>query len=246
MRSFKAIFKKQMKDTVKNPATLINFAIFPVVAFMMTSFVDFEIEGVPDYIAELLGANIPNMAIMMATIFAGMGLIPSVAGIISEDIEKKSLRFLNMAGVKSGAYLLGVGGVTLFLSVFTALAFGFVSDFYGQDFWIFVASILSGVAASIMLGATIGIFSKNQQSATGLSMPFAMILGFGPMMAQFNDTIARVLHIFYTQQLNVVADYLMYGYSGTPLWQSFAIIWANVAVLGIVFLIVYAKKGLRG
>ena len=247
MNNFKAIFKKQLKDIKKNPTVLINFIIFPLVAFAMSRLMNFEFDdNIPEAVIEQMMANMPNMAIMMATVFAGMGLIPAVAGVIAEDIEKKSLRFLNMAGVKPGSYLLGIGCVTFFLSIFTAAAFGFVSDFRGQAFWIFGASILSGVAASIVLGATIGILSKNQQTATALAMPAAMILGFGPMMAQFNETVARLLNVFYTQQLNVVADYLTFGGAETELWQSFSIMWANVAVLAVLFVIVYAKKGLRG
>jgi ABC-2 type transport system permease protein len=252
MRSLKSIFKKQIKDTMKNPMVLMNFIIFPIVAFAMNAFAvtDFsDIEGMPAEVAEMMAANMPNLAIMMSAMFAGMGLIPAVAGFISEDIEMKNLRFLNMAGVKPAPYLLGIGSVTFFFSIFTAVAFGLISDFRGQDFWIFIASLMSGVAASIVLGATIGIFSGNQQTATALSMPAAMVLGFGPMMAQFNEDVANVLHFTYTQQLNVVADYLTTGggvVENSPLWQSFAVMWANVAVLGVLFAIAYRKKGLKG
>ena len=247
MRNFRAIFRKQLKDTFKNVATLVNFIVFPAVAFAMSFIVvtDFG-EEIPAEIAQMLAANMPNMVLMMAAMFAGMGLIPAVAGMIAEDIEKKSLRFLTMAGVKPPAYLLGVGGVTFLLGIVTSAAFGLIAEFSGRAFWIFLASMLSGVAASIVLGAAIGIFCKNQQAATGLSMPFAMILGFGPMMAQFNDSIARGMHVFYTQQLNVIADYLTHGVSENPLWQAFAIMWANVAVLGVLFAVVYRKKGLKG
>ena len=246
MRNFKAIFKKQLKDTIANPAVLMNFIIFPLVALMMNAFASPDFYGVPDDMREMLEAGMPNMAIMMAAMFAGMAIIPSVTGFIAEDIERKSLRFLNMAGLKPAPYLLGVGSVTFFLSIFTSVAFGFISGMGGGDFWILVASLLSGVAASIMLGATIGMLCKNQQAATGLSMPVAMVLGFGPLLATFNQNIARILHPIYTQQLNVIADYIQYGGGDAPLWQSFAIIWANVAVLGILFAIVYVKKGLRG
>ncbi|MCL2843744.1 MAG: ABC transporter permease, partial [Oscillospiraceae bacterium] len=149
-------------------------------------------------------------------------------------------------GMKPGPYLLGIGSVTFFLSIFSSVAFGFIAGFGGQNFWLFVASLLSGVAASIFLGATIGILCNSQAAATGLSMPAAMLFGFGPMLAGFNENIARVLHPLYTQQLNVIADYLTHGGGTTPLWQSFAIIWANVAVLGVLFAVVYAKKGLKG
>jgi len=251
MRNIKAIFKKQLKDTLKNPAVLIQFMIFPFIAFVMTWLMDFEsmmdFEGMTEemlaFAQENMQASMPNMTTMQATIFAGMGLIPIVAGIIAEDIEKKSLRFLQMAGVKPSSYLLGVGGVIFFVSFFSSIAFALIGGFTGQDFWIFTASMMSGVAASIVLGAAIGILTKNQQAATALSMPAAMILGFGPTMAQFNDTVARVLHVTYTQQLNVVTDYLTHG-ADVNLWQSFGIMWANVAVLGIFFAIAYRKKGL--
>jgi len=246
MRNVKAIFRKQIKDTLKNPMVLMSFFIFPLVAWMMSAFATPEMEGVPEEIAQMIAANMPNLATMMAVMFAGMGLIPIVAGVIAEDIEKKSLRFLSMAGVKPTSYLLGVNGVSFFFSVLTALAFGLISDFRGPDFWIFVGSLLSGVMASIFLGATIGILCKSQQAASGLTMPAAVVLGFGPMLAQFNPTIARVLHPLYTQQLNVIADHLSGMATGTPLWQPFAIIWANVAVLGILFAMVYKKKGLKG
>jgi hypothetical protein len=76
-------------------------------------------------------------------------------------------------------------------------------------------------------------------------LPAAMILGFGPMIAQFNDGVARFLHPFYTQQLNIVADYLTMGTGQTSLWVSFAIMWANVAVFAILFVLVYNLKGLK-
>jgi len=246
MRSLKAVFKKQLKDTLANPAVMINFFIFPILALVMGSLAVPDFTGVPDDIVAIIEAATPNMAILMAAMFAGMAIIPGVTGFIAEDIEKKSLRFLNMAGLKPAPYLLGIGSVTFFLSIITSVAFGFITGFGGQDFWLFVASLLSGVAASIFLGATIGILCKSQAAATGLSMPAAMLFGFGPMLAGFNENVARFLHPFYTQQLNVIADYLTYGGGYTPLWQSFVIIWANVVVLGILFAIVYAKKGLKG
>ena len=247
MRSVKAIFKKQLKDIIKNPAVLIQFIIFPFITFAMNSIMvtDFDFEGVPYDIAEMILAgmpNMPNMVTMQAAIFAGMGLITAISGIISEDMEKKSLRFLAMAGVKPMSYLIGVSGVTFLISFFTSAAFGLIGGFSGLDFWIFTAAMMSVVAGSTVLGATFGILAGNQQAVAGLVLPVAVILGFGPMMAQFNDNIARFLHVVYTQQLNIVADYLTIGGTDTPLWHSFGIMWANVAALGLVFTLVFKKK----
>jgi len=185
---------------------------------------------------------LPNMVTMQAGIFAGMGLITAITGVISEDMTKKSLRFLAMAGVKPLAYLAGASGVMLFISIFVSAAFSLIAGFGGADFWIFTATMMSVAVSSVILGATFGILAGNQQAASGLVMPVAIVLGFGPMMAQFNDNIARYLHFVYTQQLNIVADTLTTGIASTPLWQSFAIMWANVAVLGLLFILVFRKK----
>ena len=246
MNSFKAIFKKQLKVFKTNPAVLIQFAIFPFIAFLVNILIDFEamtegfeeIEGMSPELVQILletmNGTMPNMTTMQATIFAGMALIPVVAGFISEDIERRSLRFLMMAGVKPASYLLGIGCAVFVVAFFSAVAFGIIGGFGGTDFLIFVAAMMSGVAGSIMLGAAIGILTKNQQTATALSMPAAMLFGFGPMIAQFSDGIARWLHPIYTQQLNIVADVLN-GNSDALLWESFAIMWANVIVLGVLF-----------
>ena len=263
MRNVNAIFYKQFKDTLKNPATLIQFIIYPLIAFVITRLVDFEnmmnLEGIFEGMsgetqaiiqAAMLDmqtaaqANMPNMTTMQATIFAGMGLIFIVAGIISADAETKSLRFLMMAGVKPASYLLGVGGVVFTVSFFTSVAFTLIGGFKGLDFWIFLVAMMSGVTASIVLGAIFGVLMKNQQAASGVAMPAAVILGFGPMIAQFNDDIARVFHVFYTQQINVVANYLTMGAAETSLWESFSIMWANVAVFAVLFALAYSRKGL--
>jgi len=199
-----------------------------------------------DAIPQEMLDSMPNMVNMMAAIFAGMALVTTSTGVISEDKDNKSLRFLSMAGVKPMAYLAGVGGVLFFFSIFTSVAFGIIGDFRGVDFWIFLASMMSGVTASILLGAIIAMLTKNQQAATAIATPIAMVLGFGPMMAMFNDNIARALRVVYTQQLSVVSDYLTIAGFEATLWHSFAIMWANVGVLGILFVVVFNWKGLRG
>ncbi|MCL2169613.1 MAG: ABC transporter permease [Defluviitaleaceae bacterium] len=242
MRNINAVFYKQLRDTLKNPFTLSQFIMYPMMAFIMSVMAVPNFEGVPEDIMSMIADNMPNMVTMMATIFAGMGLITIIPGIITEDTEKKSLRFMTMAGVKPLSYLIGVSGVMFFVSIFTSVAFSLIGGFTGLDFWIFTAAMMSSVAGSIVLGAIIGVLSGAHQAAQGLALPAALILGFGPMIAQFNDTLARILHIFYTQQLNIIADHLTMGGADTPLWQSFGIMWANVAVLSLLFVLVFKKK----
>ena len=167
---------------------------------------------------------------MMAAVFAG---------IVAEDKEKKSLRFLAMAGLKPASYILGVGGVMFLVSALPVLAFAFIGDLQGEAFRNFVAIMMSGVAASVLLGLSIGILSDNQQAATGLAMPVAMVLGFGPMISDFNETVHEIMLFFYTQQFNEVNNHPDY------LARPFMVMGINILVLVIFFTIVYKQKGLK-
>lgn len=231
MRNAKEIFIKQAKDMFKNIGVLVQFIIFPVVALIMTRLV-----AMPNY-------DIPNdmFVTMMAAIFAGMGLVSSTAGVIAEDIENKSLRLLVMAGVKPQQYLLGVGGFILLAAAVTSVAFGVIGGFASAEMLKFLAIMVTGAAASIILGATIGIFAKNQQAATGIALPIAMILGFTPMIANFNETVDRVAVVFHTQQLNTIVNDFDANFT-----KAIGIVCANIAILTILFAIAYKKKGLKG
>ena len=227
MRIIGAIFTKQAKDMFKNPMVLAMFVIFPAVALIMTLLVARQNDDIPN-----------NMFVtMMAAIFAGMGLITSVSGAIAEDIEKKSLRFLVIAGVKPHQYLLGAGGFFLLAGTVASVAFALIGDFTGDETVKFLMVMIAGTAASILLGASIGIFSKNQQAATSLGMPVAMIFGFAPMIASFNETVEKAAGILYTQQISVIVNDF-----SVSLARPLLVIAANIAVLTILFIFAYKKK----
>jgi len=231
MRSVQAIFVKQAKDMTKNFSVLSMFVIFPLVAFAMTHFVARGNYDISDTM----------FTTMMASVFAGMALIQVACSVIAEDREKKSIRFLIIAGVKPLAYLMGIGGVILIASLISSLAFGYIGGFAQDEFIAFMLVMMSGAIASIILGATIGIYAKNRQAASGLSMPFAVLLGFAPMVAQFNERVESFVGFIYTQQINVVVNDFSAG-----LVQPLTVIWLNIAVLAVLFVIAYAKKGLSG
>jgi len=231
MKRIIAIFGKQAKDMLKNPIALLPFLIFPVVALLMTEFVAKGNEDIPS----------DMFVTMMAGIFAGFGLLQSASAAISEDIEKRSLRFLVLAGVKPHEYLFGVGGFLLLAGTLVSAAFGLIGGFVGMAFVKFFAVMVMGSFASVTLGITIGMFSKNQQAAAGMTMPVALIFGFTPMIAQFNKTIEGFTWIFYTRQINEVVNDFSAGIAKPLLVMA-----ANIVVFTALFVIAYKKKGLKG
>ncbi|MCL1790212.1 MAG: hypothetical protein FWG40_02455 [Peptococcaceae bacterium] len=230
MNSVKAIFMKQAKDVMKNPMALVMFLTFPVVALIMTNLV--EIEDYPNN----------NMFVtMMAAIFAGMGLITAVSDAVAEDIERKCLRFLVIAGVKPYQYLIGAGGFFFAAGAVTSVVFALIGDFTLQETFKFLAIMVAGVAASVLLGATIGMYAKNRQTATALGMPIAVLVGFTPMIAGFNETVEKFAGILYTQQINVIVN----DFSAS-LRRPLLVVGANVLVLSVLFVVAYRRKGLKG
>ncbi|MCL1857739.1 MAG: ABC transporter permease [Oscillospiraceae bacterium] len=231
MRSSKAIFFKQMKDVMKNRMVLIQFILFPVMAFIMTELVAKSSDEIPN-----------NMFLtMFAAMFAGMGPLVTTAGAIAEDREKKSLRFLVMAGVKPHEYLMGIGGFVLLVSSIVSVFFGLIGDFTAAELLKFILILIFGSLTSILLGAAIGIFSKNQQTATAISVPVFMILSMCPLIAQFNETAEKIAGILYTQQINAVVN----DFSVSAV-KPVLIILANLIVFVVLFILAYKKKGLKG
>ncbi len=230
MRSIRAIFIKQAKDMFKNPMVLIMFIIFPAVSLIMTELVAKSNDDIPN-----------NMFVtMMAAIFAGMALITSMSGIIAEDIERGSLRLLVMAGVKPHQYLFGTGGFILLMGIVVSVIFTLIGDFTNTEIIKFLTVMVMSTAASIILGASIGIIAKNQQAATAIGMPFAVILGFTPMVAGFNKTVEKAASILYTQQMNVIVNDFSANFN-----KAMLVMGINIAVLLVLFIIIFRKRGLK-
>jgi len=231
MRSAKAIFIKQFQDTFKNRMVLAQFIMLPVMAFALTELVAKADDTIPDSL----------FVTMFAAMFVGMTPLMMANSVIAEDRERKSLRFLVMAGVRPYEYLLGVGGFVLLVCSIVSVVFGLIGGFGGPELVKFAGVLILGCTASALLGSAIGILSRNQQAAAAVGTPVFMVLAFTPMIAQFNTSAARFASVLYTQQVNLLVNDFSLGAA-----KPFLIILVNIAVLAALFALVYNKKGLRG
>jgi len=225
-----AVFLKQGLDMRRNPMTLIQFLVFPVVAFVFTLLVARPDPDIPDTL----------FVSMFAAIFAGLSVTTTVAAVIAEDKERASWKFLALAGVRPQEYLLGVGGFVGAVGAVVALVFALMGGFPGVQFVRFWGVLVLGVVASVLLGATLGLLARNQQAATATAMPVAMILGFGPLLAQFNPALADVFAVFYTQRVASLAND-----PSADLVRPLLVIAANIAVLAGLFVLAYRATSRR-
>ena len=228
MQNSTIIIKKQLKDTLKNKTVLIQFILFPLMTLIMENAI--TIDGMPELFFTKL----------FSVMYIGMAPLTSVASIISEEKEKNTLRVLTMANVKPGQYLLGIGFYVWSICMIGAgiMATGLKKE----DVPFYMLIMAAGFAISILVGACIGICSRNQMTATSIVMPVMMIFAFVPMLAMFNKNIEKVARFVYTEQLKEFMDHMTFDGIKT---ESICILAVNIVLMVALFFVAFRKKGLE-
>lgn len=225
-----SIINKQKKDLFRNPMMIILFIFFPIMSFILTVTVANNVQA-------LTSTYFP---VMFAVIFIGLIPTVSMANIIAEEKEKNTLRVLIMSNVKSFEYLLGVGVHLLVLSFIAMIMFSIIGGYKGTELICFLIASLFGCMTSIILGAAIGMSSRNQMAANGIAVPIGVITAYFPMIAGLSKSFEKVSKYLYTQQIN----YLLNELKVTNFeLERVLIITINILVLITCFTIIYRNKG---
>lgn len=230
MRNINAVFLKQLKETLKNKTILIQFVMFPVMVIVMENAI--KLEDMPEHFFVKL----------FAVMFVGMAPLTCMSSIISEEKEKNTLRGLMMCNVKPFEYLVGIGVYVWLMCMVGAVVFALCGGYSGTNFLLFLLIMAIGILLSELTGAVIGVFSKNQMSATSLTVPVMMVFSFLPMLSMFNESIEKVARITYSQQINILIN----GLGNTEIKpENIIVIAANFLVSAILFSVAFKKKGLE-
>lgn len=229
MRNSKAVFLKQAKDIVKNKTILIQFIMFPMLVIIMENLV--VMEDMPAHFFVRL----------FSFMYIGMAPLVSMAAILAEEKEECTLKMLLMSDVKPAEYLLGTGSCVWLACMAGACVFGVVGEYEGKAFLTFLLIMAVGIIASLLIGAAIGTWSRNQMMATSLGVPVMLVFAFLPMLSMFNETIERVAKITYSEQISILIDGL--GQSGAG-FENIAIILLNIAAAFGCFVLAYRRCGL--
>ena len=230
MKNIKAVFMKQLLDTVKNKMVFIQFLMFPVMAIIMENAI--KIEDMPEHF----------FAKLFAVMFVGMAPLSCMSAIISEEKEKNTLRALMMSNVKPRQYLVSIGAYIFIMCMAGTAVFAVLTEYSGAGLARFIFSMISGVILSEIIGAVIGIFCKNQMAATSLTLPIMMVFSFLPMLSMFNESIKKFAGIIYSQQISDIIN----GIGASEISaKNIIVIAANFIVGLVLFAMAYKKKGLE-
>lgn len=230
MKNIKAVFFKQILDTIKNKTVLIQFLMFPVMAIIMEKTV--KLEEMPEHFFVKL----------FAVMFVGMAPLTCMSAIIAEEKEKNTLRALMMSNVKPWQYITSVGAYIFIMCMIGTAVFAILGEYDGAELARFIAVMMSGVILSEIIGAVIGIFSRNQMAATSLTIPIMMVFAFVPMLSMFNESIKKFAVIIYSQQISDLINGI--GVSEVSA-KSIIVIGVNFIIGLVLFALAYKKKGLE-
>lgn len=176
---------------------------------------------------------------LFSVMYMGMAPLTSGAAIIAEEKEKNTLRVLQMCNVKSFEYLIGNAIYVIFICMIGSLIMGLTAGYKGTELVTFMGIMLVGHICSFLLGAAIGVASKNQMTATSLTVPVMMVLAFLPMLSMFNDTIKRIAKFFFSEQLYQMINNRK---DLQITWENGLIMACNMVLIAVLFLVVYRKN----
>ena len=229
MNNIFAIFKKQLKDTIKNKTVLIQFVMLPVLTVIMNNAV--KIEGMPD-----------NFFVnLFAAMFIGMAPLTSIASVISEEKETNTLKVLVMSDVKPYEYLLGTSSYIWLMCMLGSAVMCAAGNYTYKEAALFMCIMAAGILVSMLIGAAIGVSSKTQMTAISVTVPVMMIFSFLPMLSMFNSSIEKIARFTYSEQVSRLLGNIGSLQIDT---KSLLIIGANMVVFLLIFIFSYRKKGL--
>lgn len=229
MRNICAVFLKQINETFKNKTILIQFVLFPAFALIMENAI--KLQDMPEHFFVKL----------FSVMFVGMAPLTCMSSILSEEKEKNTLRALLMSNVKPVQYLLGVGSYLWLMCMAGSVVFALCGQYRGKELVAFLLIMAAGILLSILVGAAIGVFSRNQMTATSITIPVMMVFSFLPMIATFNEKIAKFAKITYSQQISMLINNIN---DVTIEMENVVILLANMLVAIVLFLLAFYRKGL--
>lgn len=222
-----AILWKQLKDTIKNKTILIQFVMFPCMTIVMENAI--AIQGMPEHF----------FVNLFSIMYVGMAPLTSIAAVISEEKEKGTLRVLQMCNVKAVEYLVGNAVYILTVCMTGSLVMGAAGGYKGGDLLRFMVIMLMGHFISMLVGAAIGVASRNQMSATSLTVPVMMVFSFLPMLSMFNETIKKIAKYIFSEQLFLLVNDVSKLHISS---ETIFILGINFVLVLLVFVLAYRKS----
>lgn len=227
------IFRKEVLDIRKNPNVIMMLLLPLALGFLYT----FMFEGHPEEMASLIGIVLLMNLTMCAMV--------TVAMLIAEEKEKNTMRTLLLSGVRPAAFLLGKLLFTLICSSLVNVIIFFMFKAPAALLPGFILLSLPLSLCMLLIGALIGLYSKNQMSTGVMGAPIGMIMLVGPLLAIINENFAKAAALMPSYQtLTLIEDY-MAGRLSLGNWLAFIVLAVWLILAYAAFYIGYQKRPIQ-
>lgn len=174
-----------------------------------------------------------------------MNGVAMVSSLIAEEKEKHTLRVLMTASVTGGEYFAGTILVPLLLTVGVNLLILPITGctVSGAGLAIYFVITVIGAATSCVIGMIVGIYSKNQMSASMLCMPVLFVFTLIPLFSGLIEGLEKITGYLFTGVLSEAAGEIAQGrVYHLDAFQT-AVLIGELVIAVLVFLLAYRKNG---
>lgn len=218
-----ALLAKYLKDTAKNFEVLVLFIVYPVICFVMS---------------QSMGAEMTFFVPVFATMHFVFTPIVVTSNAIAEEKSKNTLRVLRMSGISSLSFFLSNAIFVTLLTCITGSTFIFMSHDSNMNVGLFYSAAIIGIIISMLIGISVGSFSKSTGAANGLAVPLGLILSLLPMLSYFNEGIKSVSRFLFGQQV----FYFISGQSWNK--ETIIVCLINLFIVSGLYIFLYSRTKL--
>ena len=195
-------------------------------------------EGMPS----VMMGNVLNFGVLFNICMTGM-FTTSLS--LAEEKEKHTLRTLMTSSVNGAEFFLGSIIPPMIIMILVNLCILPISGMPAETIHIpsyLLVTTLAGLASCI-LGLVVGIFAKNQASASTLTTPALMILLMVPMFGPMIKSISKVSDFLFTGVVTNMITKWAEGEKESVGIFGIAVLVIETALTAVVFLWIYKKNG---
>lgn len=217
-----------------------SYLVFPLAIALVMQFLNEKLNNRPLSLEEL------TMCINIAAVL-NVSYVAYVtpATLLAEEKEKNTLRVLMVSSISGLEFFLGnLLPIVLVSSLVQAAMIPLLSiSFSAGQFTVYMFVSLIGIVSSAVLGMCFGILSKNQMSATLITMPLTMLLMFIPMLRNLSPTMATISDNLYTGVLMKAIPKLVANEPFNLSIQNWAVLIGELFLSICWFLWLYSRNG---
>lgn len=217
-----------------------NFIIMPVFSLGFTFLMKILYERVSGGTADM---NAYALALGILMNISMMGIYCTAAS-LAEEKEKNTLRTLMTSSVNGLEFFLGslIPVVLMSTAVNVLCVFIVRLPMTPAQWGAYLAVTTAASVIAAVVGMILGIFAKNQVTASTITTPAVLVFMMIPMFTGFSDTLHKISMFFFT---GIAFEAVANINSGLPAAdiRGIAVLTAELLLSVILFLILYRRNG---